>query len=194
VALGLLVALGLGIAVPASIAEWPMAEAASAVAAGDLTTAESQFQRAYALRPWDSDTALLAAQAFAGPAADGDAIAANRAVEWARISLDRTPGSSEAALALAIGYINSGRLQEGKDTLDHVIEHSRFDSAAYVQRGVANFGLGHVQDSLADLAAAAERAPDSAEPWTILARIYDRLGDPEAAGEAQTRADALGAR
>ena len=189
VASGLFVALGLGIAVPAAIAEWPMAEAASAVAAGDLTTAESQFQRAYALRPWDSDTALLAAQAFAGPAADGDAVAANHAIEWARISLDRTPGSSEAGLALAIGYINSGSLQQGKDTLDYIIARSPFDSAAYLQRGVANFGLGHVKDSVADLAAAAERAPDSEEPWTILARIYDRLGDPAAAGQAQARAD-----
>jgi O-antigen ligase/Flp pilus assembly protein TadD len=194
VATGLLVALGLGIAVPAAIAEWPMAEAASAVAAGDLTTAESQFQRAHTLRPWDADTALLAAQAFAGPAADGDAVAANRAIEWARISLDRTPGSTEAGLALAVGYINSGSLQQGKDTLDHIIARSPFDSAAYLQRGVANFGLGHVKDSVADLAAAAERAPDSAEPWTILARIYGRLGDPAAAGQAQARADALGGR
>jgi O-antigen ligase len=194
VATGLLVGPGLGIAVPAAIAEWPMAEAASAVTAGDLATAESQFQRAYGLRPWDSDTALLAAQAFTGPAANGDPIAANHAVEWARIALDRTPGSSEAGLALAIGYINSGSLQQGKDTLDHIIQRSPFDSAAYLQRGVANFGLGHVQDSLADLAAAAERAPASAEPWTILARIYDRLGDPEAAEQAQARADALSLR
>lgn len=194
VATGLLVALGLGIAVPAAIAEWPMAEGVAAVAAGDLTTAESQFQRAYGLRPWDSDTALLAAQAFTGPAADGDSIAANHAVEWARIALDRTPGSSEAGLALAIGFINIGKLQQGKDTLDEMIRRSPFDSAAYLQRGVANFGLGNVQDSLADLAASAERAPASAEPWTILARIYDRLGDPEAAGQAQARADALGPR
>ena len=194
VASGLLVALGLGIAVPAAIAEWPMAEGVAAVAAGDLTTAESHFQRAYGLRPWDSDTALLAAQAFTGPAADGDPIAANHAIEWARIALDHTPGSSEAGLALAIGYINSGSLQEGKDTLDHIIERSPFDSSAYLQRGVANFGLGNVQDSLADLAAAAERAPASAEPWTILTRIYDRLGDPEAAGQARARADALNGR
>ena len=159
-----------------------MAEGVAAVAAGDLATAEGQFQRAYSLRPWDSDTALLAAQAFTGPATDGDAIAANHAIEWARIALDRTPGSSEARLALAIGYINSGSLQEGKDTLDRIIERSPFDSAAYLQRGVANFGLGNVQDSLADLAASAERAPASAEPWTILARIYDRLGDPEGQG------------
>ena len=192
--MGLLVLLGLGIAVPAAIAEWPMARAASAVAAGDLTTADSQFQRAYDLRPWDSDTALLAAQAFTGPAADGDAIAAGHAIKWARISLDRTPGSSEAGLALAIGYLNSGSLQQGKETLDRIIERSPYDSAAYLQRGVANFGLGQVQDSLADLAAAAERAPDSAEPWTILARIYDRLGDPDAAGLAWSRAEALGAR
>ncbi|MGO4228950.1 tetratricopeptide repeat protein [Arthrobacter sp. YAF34] len=108
--------------------------------------------------------------------------------------MDRTPNSSEAGLALAIGFINSGSLQEGNDALDHIIERSPFDSAAYLQRGVANFGLGHVKESVADLAAAAERAPDSKEPWTILARIYDRLGDPQAAGQAQARAEALGGR
>jgi O-antigen ligase/Flp pilus assembly protein TadD len=193
-ATGVLVTVGLASAVPAAVGEWPMARAASAVAAGDLTTAENQFQRAYSLRPWDSDTALLAAQAFAGPAADGDAVAAHHAVEWARISLERTPGSSEAGLALAIGYINSGNLQQGKNTLDGVIAHSPSDSAPYLHRGVANFGLGHVEGSLSDLAAAAERAPESAEPWTIMARIYGRLGDAEAASKAQTRADALGAR
>ncbi|MET4137526.1 O-antigen ligase family protein [Pseudarthrobacter sp. PvP090] len=191
---GLLVALGLGLAVPAAIAEWPMAAAASAVASGDLTTAERQFQRAYSLRPWDSDTALLAAQAFAGPAADGDAVAAKYAIEWASISLDRTPDSSEAGLVLAIGYINSGSLEQGRDTLDRVIERSPAESAAYLHRGVANFGLGDVNGSIADLAAAAERAPESAEPWIILARIYDRLGDAEAAGQAQARAEELGAR
>ena len=193
VASGLLAVLGLGIAVPATIAEWAMADAASAVAAGDLTMAESQFQRAYHLRTWDSDTALLAAQAFAGPAADGDTAAAQRAIEWARLSLARTPDSSEAGIALAIGYINSGSLQQGKDTLDHVIVHSPSDSAPYLQRGVANFGLGRVEDSLADLSAAAERAPDAAEPWTVMARIYARLGDAEAATQAQARADELSA-
>ena len=191
---GLLLAVGLGVAVPAAIAEWPMAAAASAAAAGDMTTAERQFQNAYGLRPWDSDTALLAAQSFAGPAADGNPEAATRAIEWARRSLDRTPDSSEAGIALGIGYINSGRLLQGKDTLDEVIERSPFDSAPYLHRGVANFGLGHVEESIADLAAAAERAPESAEPWTILARIYDRLGDAEAAGRAQARAQALGVR
>jgi O-antigen ligase len=194
VASGLLVALGLGIAVPAAIAEWPMAAAASAASAGDLATADREFQRAYALRPWDSDTALLAAQAFAGPAADGDATAATHAIEWARISLERTPGSAEAGLVLGIGYVNSGSLQQGKDALDSVIQRSPMDSAPYLHRGVANFGLGRVEDSIADLAAAAERAPESAEPWTILARIYDRLGDADAAWQAQARAAALGGR
>lgn len=190
----LLAALGLGISVSAATAEWPMAAAASAATAGDLATADREFQRAYGLRAWDSDTALLAAQAFAGPAADGDPAAATYAINWARISLERTPASTEAGLALAIGYINSGNLQEGKDTLDSLIERSPFDSAPYLHRGVANFGLGNVEDSIADLAAAAERAPESAEPWTILARIHERLGDPEAAWQAQARAAELGGR
>lgn len=194
VATGLLAALGLGVAVPATVAEWPMAAASSAVVAGDMDTAESQFRRAYGLRPWDSDTALLAAQAFAGPAADGDAAAANHAIDWARISLARTPDSSEAGLALAVGYINVGSLQQGKNALDGVVARSPSDSAPYLQRGVANFGLGDVSASIADLTAASERAPESTEPWIILSRIYDRLGNAEAAANARARANALEAR
>lgn len=192
-AAGLLAALGLAVAVPAAIAEWPMAAAASAVTAGDLPTAETQFQRAYALRPWDSDTALLAAQSFAGPAADGDGAAARHAITWARIALARTPNSSEAGLALAIGYINNGNLRQGKDILDGVIARSPSDAAPYLQRGVANFGLGNIAGSAADLTAAAERAPDSPEAWTVLSRIYDRLGDAGAAADARARANAVGA-
>lgn len=60
-AAGLLAVRGLGVAVPAAIAEWPMAAAVSAFAAGDLQTANGEFRGAYALRPWDSDAALLAA-------------------------------------------------------------------------------------------------------------------------------------
>jgi hypothetical protein len=194
VAAGLLVAGGLAAALPATIAEWSMAVGASAAAAGDLTKAQREFQRARALRSWDSDTALMAAQTFAGPAANGDTAAAAYAIDWARICLDHTPDSSEAGVVLAIGYINSGKLQQGKDTLDGVIERSPFDSAPYLHRGIANFGLRDVEGSIADLTAAAERAPASAEPWTILARIYDRLGDADAAGQAQARAEALGLR
>lgn len=121
----------------------------------------------------------------------GPAAAAAYAIEWARICLARPPESSEAGVVLAIGYINSRRLQQGKDTLDGVIERSPFDSAPYLHRGIANFGLRDVAGSIADLTAAAERAPEPPEPWTILARIYDRLGDPDAAGQAQARAEGL---
>ena len=92
--------------------------------------------------------------------------AANHAVEWARISLDRTPGSSEAALVLGIGYIYSGNLQQGKDTLDHT--HSAFPLRLRRLSPTRRRQLRprpHPGQP-ADLTAAAERAPDSAEPWT----------------------------
>lgn len=114
-------------------------------------------------------------------------------MDWARTALARTPYSTEAGLALAIGYINSGSLQQGKDTLDGVITRSPSDAAPCLQRGIANFGLGDIAGSIADLTATSERSPHSPEPWTILSRIYDRLGDPWAAAKAQARANAVGA-
>ena len=77
-----LVVAALAVVVPAAAAEWPMADGARAARAGDIAGAEKYFQRAYSLRPWDSDTSMLAAQAFAGPATDGDPVAAANAVRW----------------------------------------------------------------------------------------------------------------
>lgn len=160
--------IGLVVAVPAGIAEWPMAAGASAASHGDMSAAQRNFRQAYALRPWDADTALLAAQAFAGPAANGDPTAGRYAVDWARLSLATTPDSTESGLALAIGEINTGNLQGGKDVLDGLIVRSTADPQLHIQRAIANFGLGKPGESIADLNTAAFLDPKSAEPWIIL--------------------------
>ncbi|MCA4132468.1 hypothetical protein [Arthrobacter sp. M4] len=49
----------------------------------------------------DADTAMLAAQAFAAAAAEGNAPAGQRAVAWARKALAIYPSSIEFKLALA---------------------------------------------------------------------------------------------
>jgi O-antigen ligase len=184
-------AIILAVAIPAASAEWPMKSGVQLVAMGNMDAANDSFEAAHSLRSWDSDTALLAAQAFTGPAAEDDPAAASFAMQWAEKSLEKTPNSLEAGLALAIGQLNSGELNAAKEGLDHLIERAPFNEAAYIQRGIANFGLGDVGASIADLHAAAELAPRSGTPWTILARIYERTGDEAAAASALSHAATL---
>lgn len=186
-----MIAAGLAVALPATAGEWPMDAGARLARAGDIAGAEHQFQSAYSLRPWDSDTALLAAQAFAGPAADGNPEAGARAVEWATISLTGTPGSIEAGLALSIGYMHTGNLQAAKDHLDDLISRAPYTTVLYIQRGVTNFGLGDPQQSLTDLQTAATQSPSSPLPWSIMAGIYDRIGHHDQAAAARLKADQI---
>jgi O-antigen ligase len=189
-----LVAAGLAIAVPATIAEWPMGAGAKAAAAGDVALAEESFQQARRLRPWDSDTALLAAQAFAGPATAGDQQAARYAVEWGSLARERTPRSQEAGTALAIGYLYSGDLGAAKNLLDDLVREAPYSTGLYVHRGVAQFGLGQAAEGIADLEHAAALDPGLDTPWRILSNIYVRLGNAEAAHAASQRADTLSGR
>jgi O-antigen ligase len=189
---GVLVALGaLAVAVPAAIAEWPMAAGARAAATGNNAEAEQAFVQARRLRPWDSDTALLAAQAFAGPATAGDHEAARRAVEWGSLAREQTPGSQEAGTAQAIGYLYSGDVPAAKELLDTLVSDAPYSTALYVHRGVAQFGMGHSAEAIADLQHAAVLDPSLDTPWRILANIHQRLGNAQEALAASQRADAL---
>lgn len=169
------ITVALAIMVPASIAEWPMAKGAAAASGGQQEAADEYFEQALRLRPWDGDSALLAAQAFAGPATNGDAGAAALAVKWAERSLGHTPKSGEAMLALSIGHIYSGDLAAGKAVLDGLIADAPNLALPYIQRGIAEFGLGNVTASITDLEKAAELAPSDPLPQEILAQVRDRI-------------------
>jgi len=170
------VVLALLVALPATVAEWPMAAGARAAAQGLPEEADQHFEQARSLRPWDGDTALLAAQAFAGPATDGDPTAAALAMKWAHLSLKRTPASGEAGLALAIGQINSGDYAAGKQTLDKLIAAAPNNADPYLQRGVAEFGLGNIDASISDLKTAIALSPKSATAQQILDQVLLRTG------------------
>ncbi|WP_307072758.1 O-antigen ligase family protein [Arthrobacter pascens] len=182
----------LAVAIPATLAEWSMGAGAQAARKGEVEQAEQAFQLSRSLRPWDSDTALLAAQAFAGPATTGDQSAAQHAVEWGRLALDATPRSHEAGLALAVGLIYNGEMGDAKELLDRLLSEAPSSPNLYIQRGVANYGLGHPAESINDLQKAAALDPALEEPWRILSAIYERLGDAEAAQAARERVNALG--
>ncbi|MFF2316416.1 O-antigen ligase family protein [Arthrobacter sp. NPDC058097] len=189
---GVLLVLGaLAVAVPAATAEWPMRAGARAAAAGNNAEAGQAFHQARQLRPWDSDTALLAAQAFAGPASAGDQDAARQAVEWGRLARERTPGSQEAGTALAVGYLYSGDVPAAKDLLDSLVAESPYSTALYVHRGVAQFGMGDSVEAITDLEHAASLDPSLDTPWRVLANIHQRLGNVQEAATASQRADSL---
>ncbi|WP_461190394.1 O-antigen ligase family protein [Arthrobacter sp. Z4-13] len=188
-----LAAAALAVVVPAAAAEWPMANGARAARLGDIAGAEASFQTALRLRPWDTDVRLLAAQAFAGPATDGNTEAARAATKWGDQALDSTPQSLEAGIAAAIGCLYGGRLPEAKSRLDGLTELAPYSAGVYVQRGVANFGLGNAGEGIADLQFAASLEPSLDTPWLLLAGIYDRLGDVENARQALLRAQELAA-
>jgi hypothetical protein len=186
-----LVLAALAVAVPAALAEWPMGAGVRAAAAGNNAGAQQAFVQAQQFRPWDSDTALLAAQAFAGPATAGDQEAARYAVDWGRLATERTPASQEAGTALALGYLYSGDVPAAKDLLDALVADAPYSTALYVHRGVAQFGLGHPAEAIADLEHAASLDPSLETPWRILANIHQRLGHAQEALAASQRADSL---
>lgn len=189
---GVVLVLGaLAIAFPAALAEWPMGAGARAAAAGDNAGAQRAFVQARQLRPWDSDTALLAAQAFAGPATAGDQEAARYAVDWGRLARERTPGSQEAGTALAVGYLYSGDVPAAKDLLDALVIDAPYSTTLYVHRGVAQFGMGRSTEAIADLEHAASLDPSLDTPWRVLANIHQRLGNVQEALAASQRADSL---
>ncbi|MEW1821206.1 O-antigen ligase family protein [Arthrobacter sp. NPDC080031] len=179
------------LALPATVAEWPMRAGTDAAAQGRIDEADRQFALATALRPWDSDTALLAAEAFAGRAADGDPAAASMSMKWAQSSLARTPESLEAGLAMAIGQLNTGDLLGAKQRLDEMLARTPVASDLHLQRGIAEFGLGQPASSIEDLQTAAAQDPQSPLPWNVLAKVYNRLGDQPRSQTAQQHADRL---
>ena len=190
----LLVIGGLAVAVPATVAEWSMGAGARAAAAGNFDQAEREFKQAWWLRSWDSDSALLAAQAFAGPATEGDQQAARYAVEWGTLARERTPQSQEAGTALAVGHLYGGDVPKAKNLLDSLVAESPYSTALYVHRGVAHFGLGEPVEAIADLEYAASLDPALETPWRVLSNIHQRLGNSQEAFAANRRADEIARR
>lgn len=190
----LLVIGGLAVAVSATVAEWSMGAGARAAAAGNFDQAEREFKQAWWLRSWDSDSALLAAQAFAGPATEGDQQAARYAVEWGTLARERTPQSQEAGTALALGHLYGGDVPKAKDLFDALVAESPYSTALYVHRGVAHFGLGYPAEAIADLEYAAALDPALETPWRVLSNIHERLGNGQEAFAANRRADEIAGR
>ena len=160
----------------ASVAEIERQHGVAAAARGDVRTADASFERASRWRPLDSDVAMIAAKALAGPTSSGDQEAAAATERWAVRSLDRTPDTFDSGLALAVARLADDDLAGARTVLDDLVARFPVTQAAYVQRGIVRFGQRDVEGARADLARAQRLDPDDPAPAAILAEIERRLG------------------
>jgi hypothetical protein len=173
----------------------PLAEGVRNVEAGRSDEAEQAFTTASHFRPWDSDTASIAAQSFAAAADAGDPGAAPLAVAWARRALRSTPESLLAAKALAVGQQYSGDLVGAEKTLRRLAENHRSDSEVAHRLGGVLVLEGRADAAVPELRRASRLAPDDPDVWATLAYAYGEIGDSAAQAEAEAaarRASTLG--
>lgn len=171
----------------AASAELPMKSGTELAAKGDIPLASKEFEQARALRPWDQDVDLLAAQAFAVRAVTGDTTAAAAAVIWASSAVERNPGSMEALTALAVGQLGTGDVEAAWKTLDRQIERSPWTSEPYLLRGLAKASGQDAAGAIADIERAAELTPKPERALSVLSELYVVSGQPEKAAEVEKR-------
>lgn len=160
----------------AAAAEQAVADGVEAVLDHDLAAAESAFDRAHVLRPWDPDTSMLAAQTMAAPAYErvGDTPALTET--YARRSLDRTPDTFHSGLALAVAQHGQGDLAGAHATLDRLLALHPNEPTALIERARVRFEETDVAGARADLRLARRLSPADPVPRQLLREIDSRVG------------------
>lgn len=171
----------------AASAELPMKSGTDLSARGNIQQATKAFEAAKALRPWDQDVDLLAAQAFAVRAVQGDSPAADAAVTWASAAVERNRSSMEALSALAIGQLGTGDVEAAEKTLDRQIDRSPWTSEPYLLRGLAKANGQDMAGAIADVESAAALTPKPKRALSILSELYVVSGQPEKAAEVEEK-------
>ncbi|VXC67518.1 Putative O-antigen polymerase family protein [Arthrobacter sp. 9V] len=179
--------VGAIVAAVGASAELPMKMGTDLAAKGGISQAAQAFEQSKAIRPWDQDVDLLAAQAFAVRAVKGDATAGAAAVTWASAAVERHPSSTEALTALAIGQLGTGDVEAARKTLDSQIDRSPWTSEPYLLRGLSKASEQDLSGALADLERAAALTPKPERALAILSELYVVAGEPEKAAEVEGR-------
>jgi len=112
------------------------------------------------------------------------------------------PGNVDGLYLKGQSLIKLGRVEEGRAVLREYqtrftaergqeVEALRIGligrAQIYSLRGRVYMNEGRYDDALEQLKAATDLAPDNAEVWSLLARLYDLRGDAEAAAAARAR-------
>lgn len=162
-------------------ADVPLNVGVSAAARGQIETADSAFDQAQSLRPWDADLASIAAQSFAaasdaassaassagpstpqGAAALASAADAGQlAVEWARRSRADLPDTVATERALAVGQLAVGDATGAARTLAVLVRLAPSDTALAVQNAVVLYTVGDISGTVSEVERALELDPQN---------------------------------
>lgn len=145
----------------------------AATHAGRIADAESAFGTAAALRPWDADTPIIAAEALTARADAGDASALGAAISWSERALDAAPESLAAGRAAATNAIASGDLDRAAAVLDVLLEKYPREPWVAHRAGAVALALGDFARAEVLLLRAAELDPGREEPRQTLEYLYE---------------------
>ena len=163
----------------------------SVTLAGEVALGGGDFATAAALRPWDTRTPLIAAEALTARVDGGDAGAATSALEWSQRALEAAPTSTPAAKALITSALAVGDLDTARATAEKFAELR--PNEPWIASRLGAIRLLDGDDVAAEklLLRATELDPTFADPWLTLAYLYEQRGDSARAAEASARAAEL---
>lgn len=144
--------------------------------AGQIAEADAAFAAASALRPWDTDVPLIAAQALGGVYTSGLAGAGDVAWAWGSLAAERLPGSAAAHEAAGMIALERRDTAAAVAFLGEAASLSPANPRIAHEFGLARFAAGDLEGAQATLARALELAPDSDATRRALDDVCARLG------------------
>lgn len=173
-----------------TVADGLLRDAKAATMRGDLGRGLSSFSGAQALRPWDVDIAIEAAQTLGGAVENGLAGAADPARDWAERAVSVIPGSSRAHYVAGMVASIRGDTGSAVEHLGTAAELSPADPRIRHELGVARLVSGDPAGAVTDLERAIELAPRSRISWIALRDACLATGDAECVRRAEVQAAA----
>lgn len=174
-----------------TIAELPLQQGVQRAAQDDVAGAQSAFEQAAALRPWDADIPSIAAQAFASRTEAGAPGAQAATIAWGERALAAVPDSVPTGKALAVGLQYVGRLDEAAGLLRSMRDLAPNDPVIAHRLGGILFLLGDAEGARTELERAALLDPNNAAVFETLEYVCQQLGDLPAAAEARARIERI---
>ena len=162
--------------------------------AGDIPTATAKFSEARALRPWDVDTTITAAESLTARLDKDDPNALQPALEFSTDALQLAPDSLAAAKASVTAHLAAGDLVNARTTLEHFTQFMPNQPWIAHRLAVVTLLEGDLAGAEKQLLHAIELNETNADPWLTLAYVYSQQGRDLEAANATARAQSLSAK
>ncbi|MBH0117533.1 O-antigen ligase family protein [Salinibacterium sp. NG253] len=156
------------------VAEVPLQQAVNHAVAGEVATANSKFETAMALRPWDTSIASTAAQYLAVAADNRVDGAALLTVGWAERALADTPDSVATLKAYAVGLRAADRPEDAQEVYERLLSMRPNDAEVMLGRASTFYRAGDAPAAL-EWAQRASRQNPNDETITTFLEFLEQL-------------------